>query len=280
MKYIFINLKRFDVPVAQGGINRTSMQDFAKEVLSCVQDIKGYTDMQFAFFFPEAHLFNAVEQIGDAKNVAIGCQSVFRVDVERGENFGSLTTNRPAQAAKALGCTWTLIGHCEERRDKLETIMAIGDVDVKKAKEAVNRLLNRQVQCAVKAGLNVLYCVGESLDEQADIENLLTRQVEIGLQGVEKSHIAVAYEPLWAIGPGKTPPDRAYIEMVSLILKKAAGDVPVLYGGGLKEENAAMLALIPTIDGGLVALTRFSGDIGFYPDEFVRIVKKYRGESV
>lgn len=279
MKYIFTNLKRFDVPAEMGGINRTTIENFAPDVLSCIPQIKGYEDTTFAFFFPEAHIAIAANQLGSAKNVFIGCQGVYRTDIESGKNFGALTTFRPAKAAVALGATWTMIGHSEERRDKLEMLCEYGDVDVKKAKQAVSRLLNKQIQCAINAGLSVLCCVGETMEEQSDIENILTEQVNISLEGVDKSKVVIAYEPVWAIGPGKIPPDRNYIENVSKIIKKAAGDdVPVLYGGGLKEDNAAMLASIPTIDGGLVALTRFSGEIGFYPNEFVEIVKKYRGE--
>ena len=57
-------------------------------------------------------------------------------------------------------------------------------------------------------------------------------------------------------------------------------DIPVVYGGGLKKENAAMLASIPEIDGGLIALTRFQGEIGFYPDEYLEIISIYMQNCV
>ena len=80
--------------------------------------------------------------------------------------------------------------------------------------DAVNRLLNMEIKCAVKAGLKVLYCIGETAEEQKDWKNTLRKQLEIGLDGVDMASIAIAYEPVWAIGPGKTPPDRDYIQMV------------------------------------------------------------------
>ena len=96
--------------------------------------------------------------------------------------------------------------------------------------------------------------------------HILEEQLSIGLEGADKSKITIAYEPVWAIGPGKTPPDKAYITKIGAFVKDATGGMDVVYGGGLKQDNAKMLASIPEIDGGLIALTRFQGDIGFYPD--------------
>ena len=128
--------------------------------------------------------------------------------------------------------------------------------------------------------LAVLYCIGEKAEEQGSWQDVLAAQIGAGLSAAEGGRLAIGYEPVWAIGPGKTPPDRAYIEKVARFIKEQATaqglpDVPVVYGGGLKADNAAMLASIPEIDGGLIALTRFSGEIGFYPDEFLEIVKLY-----
>jgi len=89
--------------------------------------------------------------------------------------------------------------------------------------------------------------------------------------------LVTAYEPVWAIGPGKTPPDRAYIQMIAQYIKEVSGGMDVVYGGGLKVDNAEMLAAIPEVDGGLIALTRFTGEIGFYPDEYLEIIKTYLG---
>ena len=91
------------------------------------------------------------------------------------------------------------------------------------------------------------------------------------------SRVVVAYEPIWSIGPGKTPAGKEYITETARFIKKVANNVDVVYGGGLKADNAAMLASIEEIDGGLIALTRFSGDIGFYPEEYLEIIRLYLG---
>ena len=182
-------------------------------------------------------------------------------------NFGAFTTNRPASSVKAIGCSAVIIGHCEERNDKSELL---GDSD------KVNRILRMEIECAQKRGLSVLYCVGEKDSEVDRWDSVIKKQLETALSGLDLSSVAIAYEPVWSIGPGKTPAGREYIEKVARLIKSDLGhSVPVVYGGGLKEENAEMLASIPEIDGGLIALTRFKGEIGFYPDEYLRIVKLY-----
>ena len=106
---------------------------------------------------------------------------------------------------------------------------------------------------------------------------MLGDQLSIGLDGVDMSAVVIAYEPIWSIGPGKTPADKPYIEKIARFVKERTGGLPVVYGGGLKADNAAMLASIPEIDGGLIALTRFSGEIGFYPEEYLEIIRLYMG---
>ena len=90
--------------------------------------------------------------------------------------------------------------------------------------------------------------------------------------------MVIAYEPIWSIGPGKAPADKPYITKIARFVKQRTGGLDVVYGGGLKQDNAAMLASIDEIDGGLIALTRFSGEIGFYPDEYLDIIRRYLGK--
>ena len=172
----------------------------------------------------------------------LGCQGVYRDDTAPGGNFGAFTTNRPAAAAKALGCESVLIGHCEERADKLG-ILAEAGVTGAAASDAVNRLLNREVKAAAARGLSVLYCIGEKAEEQERWQEVLGGQLDTGLAGVDKGRVAIAYEPIWSIGPGKTPADRPYIQKIARFVKERTGGLPVAYGGGLKADNAAMLAL-------------------------------------
>ena len=143
---------------------------------------------------------------------------------------------------------------------------------------AVNRLLNQEIKCAQASGLTVLYCIGETSEEQPQWEAVLGEQLDIGLEGVDRSRVVIGYEPVWSIGPGKTPADRDYITRIARFVKERSGGMDVVYGGGLKADNAAMLASIDEIDGGLIALTRFQGEIGFYPEEYLEIIRLYLWE--
>ena len=97
---------------------------------------------------------------------------------------------------KAIGCDAVLIGHCEERRDKLSIIAEGKGTDA----AAVNRILNKEIKAAIAAGLDVLYCIGENADEQPRWQEVLKEQLTVGLEGVDKSKVTIAYEPVWAIG--------------------------------------------------------------------------------
>ncbi len=278
MKHIYLNLKRFDTPVEYGGVNRLApVQDWGAAVVCGTQDpLKKYDPAQVEFvqYLPEAHLLNAVAALNEGSPVQIGSQGVYRADTAVGGNFGAFTTNRTANIVKAMGCTSTLIGHCEERNDKKGILAEAGITDT----AAVNRLLNQEILCAQKAGLTVLYCIGETGEEQAHWQQVLGEQLDVGLAGADKSKIVIAYEPVWSIGPGKTPADKPYIEKIAHFVKERTGGMDVVYGGGLKADNAAMLASIAQIDGGLIALTRFTGEIGFYPEEYLEIIRLYLGE--
>lgn len=277
MKHIYLNLKRFDVPVELGGVNRLApVADWGRTVVESTQDgLKKYDPAQVEFvqFLPEAHLLGAAAALSEDSPVILGSQSVFRENTAVGGNFGAFTTNRPASIVKALGCGATLIGHCEERNDKKGILAEAGVTDM----SAVNRLLNKEIKCAIAAGLKVVYCIGETSDEQPQWQQVLGEQLKVGLDGVDKSKVVIAYEPVWSIGPGKTPAGKDYITMIARFVKEQTGGMDVVYGGGLKSDNAAMLASIEEIDGGLIALTRFAGEIGFYPDEYLEIIRLYLG---
>lgn len=278
MKHIYLNLKRFDVPVELGGVNRLApVADWGRTVVESTQDgLKKYDPAQVEFvqFLPEAHLLGAAAALSEDSPVILGSQSVFRENTAVGGNFGAFTTNRPASIVKALGCGATLIGHCEERNDKKGILAEAGVTDM----SAVNRLLNKEIKCAIAAGLKVVYCIGETSDEQPQWQQVLGEQLKVGLDGVDKSKVVIAYEPVWSIGPGKTPAGKDYITMIARFVKEQTGGMDVVYGGGLKSDNAAMLASIEEIDGGLIALTRFAGEIGFYPDEYLEIIRLYLGK--
>lgn len=278
MKHIFLNLKRFDVPVELGGVNRiAALNEWGTYIVKNTQEaLKKYDaeKVEFVQYFPEAHLLNAVAARCEDSPVNVGCQSVYRMNTAVGGNFGAFTTNRPVSAMKAMGVNYTIIGHCEERNDKVGILAEAGVTDTK----AVNRILNQEIKLAVENGMKVLYCIGEKDTELDNWDEVLREQLEIGLDGVDKSQVVIGYEPIWSIGPGKTPAGKDYITKIARFVKEVTGGIDVVYGGGLKVDNAEMLASIEEIDGGLIALTRFQGEIGFYPDEYIEIIKTYLGE--
>jgi triosephosphate isomerase len=314
MATIFVNLKRFDVPRLLGGICPQERPDrwiqwvIEKSVKAGLGKNK---NALLVYLLPESLILPALEQLGrfpaeETACINMGCQGVFRENVSPGGNFGAFTTNLPAAAAKTLGASWAIVGHSEERKDKIGVLEAydqrVGEPGAARAKalRTVNELINQEVLRGLESGLDILLCMGETAYERGDgtfeeqrprIKEALQSQVDIGLGGV-KSHldgrrIVIGYEPIWAIGPGKTPPGADYIEFVATYIKEAAQrshgfTLDVVYGGGLKEENAGMLGSLQHIDGGLVALTKFTQPIGFDPDDLRLIVAKYmekRGEK-
>lgn len=278
MKHIFLNLKRFDVPVCYGGVNRiAALNEWGGFIVSNTQEaLKKYdaSEVEFVQYFPEAHLLNAVAARCEDSPVQVGCQSVYRMNTAVGGNFGAFTTNRPVSVMKAMDVNYTIIGHCEERNDKMGILAEAGVVDT----GAVNRILNQEIKLAVANGMKVLYCIGEKDTELDRWDEVLREQLEIGLDGVDKSQVVIGYEPIWSIGPGKTPAGKEYITKIARFVKEVTGGIDVVYGGGLKVDNAEMLASIEEIDGGLIALTRFQGEIGFYPEEYIEIIRTYLGK--
>ncbi len=278
MKHIYLNLKRFDISPARGGVNRIApMREYGGEIVRRTQDaLAAYTDADFSMFFPEAHVLSAATARNEHSPVHIGCQGVYRMDTAVGGNFGAFTTNLTANAAAEMGCDSVLIGHCEERADKMGLLLEAG-VEPGKAADIVNDILRREIVCAQAAGLRTLYCIGEKSEEQDAWQEVLGAQLTRGLAGVDASRVVIAYEPIWSIGPGKTPAGKEYIGKIARFVKEQTGGIQVVYGGGLKKDNAKMLASVEEIDGGLIALTRFSGEIGFYPDEYLEIIDTYLG---
>ena len=307
MVNIFVNLKRFDVPRKLGGIcQRENPGEWIEWIISsAVEDGLGkLADTGISFLVPEALILPAIAKLrqypsDDTRGIRIGSQGVYRENVQKGGNFGAFTTNLPAAAAAGLGCQLSIIGHSEERRDKL-SIVENYDPDSRtdrssreRAGRAVDGMINQEVLCALASGLDVLLCVGETAEERGEgsfeeqkprIEKTLRGQLLQDLKSVEtwlpEREIVIGYEPSWAIGPGKVPPGAEYIGFVSAFIKEAVKkdfgfSPPVVYGGGLKEENAGMIAGVETIDGGLVALTKFTGDIAYEPEGFKKIVGKY-----
>lgn len=306
MNYIFVNLKRFDVNKKLGGICLSGdpklwIEDIIKDTVE--SGLGEISDINLIYMLPEGLIISALNILNkynkkQRQNISIGCQGVHMENIRKGGNFGAFTTFKPAAAVKNIGAEWVVIGHSEERR-YLENIFSIYDENAANEKyentvQAVNSIINKEVLCALESGLNILLCVGEtslekgngSIDEQMkNVEKVLSRQVRDGLKNIKEAKkdckIVFAYEPVWAIGPGKTPPDADYIKEVGELIKKSVKGYldeyyPVIYGGGLKEDNAKEIAGIDLIDGGFIGLTKFTDPIGFNVNELKTIIEKYR----
>jgi len=149
------------------------------------------------------------------------------------EPEGAFTGEISAPMLLELGVRGSLVGHSERRQYFGETDEGVG----------------RRTRYALSAGLHVVACVGETLEERkaGETENVLRRQVSV-LEPHER--LVVAYEPVWAIGTGHTATPEMAQEAHELV--KSLLDVPVIYGGSVKPDNAAGLFAQPDVDGALV----------------------------
>lgn len=306
MKEIYVNLKRFEVAKSMGGIcpDENPVEWIKKIVHESVELGIGTIDgIDMTYFLPEALLVPALEALAqeDPDKVGclkIGCAGCYREDVEVGKNFGAFTTFRPAASIKALGCNWVVVGHSEERKDKLTTLAMYDEVsgrqfDTNAATKTAEKMINAEMICALKRGMSVLYCIGETAEQKGSedpdvykprVREVLYNQIKDGLAGLdlasEGQKVSIAYEPIWAIGPGKTPANGEYVAFVSSTIKEICREIygcefPIVYGGGLKEENAEEIAAVKTIDGGFVALTKFTDPIAFDVKSLRNIVEAY-----
>ena len=187
--------------------------------------------------------------------VALGAQSVCA------ESQGAFTGEVSAAMLKDVGCGYVLVGHSERRQ-------LFGESDA---------LVARKFMAAQGQGLVPVLCVGETLEERENDQtsSVVSRQIEavMAVTGVQSlARAVIAYEPIWAIGTGRTASPEQAQEVHAMIRSKVAeldgtigGSVRILYGGSVKASNAQELFAMPDIDGGLV------GGASLKADEFARI---------
>jgi triosephosphate isomerase len=192
---------------------------------------------------PSAAALSAAADALAARGVELGAQDVS----EHGK--GAYTGETSAAQLRDLGAAYAVVGHSERRRYHAET----------------DALIARKARAASAAGLRPIVCVGESLTEREDgrTGEILAAQVKgalTGLAAAEARGVVVAYEPVWAIGTGRTasPEDaesgcaRIRGELSALFGAEIAETIPILYGGSMNEKNAGALLRQPNIDGGLI----------------------------
>jgi triosephosphate isomerase len=194
----------------------------------------------------------------NASNVAVGAQNIYFAEE------GAFTGETSILQLKAVGGTHTLIGHSERRQYFAET----------------DEIVNKKLHTALKHGIIPVVCVGEVLAEReaGKTEQVLRTQVTGAFAGITPeaaAPIVIAYEPVWAIGTGKTAtPEMAVdahkiirAEVARFLGNDVAAKMRVLYGGSVKAENASALCCQEEIDGALV------GGASLKPDSFAVIVK-------
>jgi triosephosphate isomerase len=194
----------------------------------------------------------------EGSGIFVGSQNVHQ------ENQGAYTGEISASMIASVCASHVIVGHSERRQYFNET----------------NTACSLKNKSSVAAGLTVLYCVGETLEERETEQHwaVIEKQIEEGLTGItsEEMHkIVIAYEPVWAIGTGKTASSAQAQEVHAFIrslLNKKFGEpvaeaTRILYGGSVKPDNAAELFAQPDIDGGLI------GGASLKARDFFEIVK-------
>lgn len=207
--------------------------------------------VQVALCPPFPYLLTVAEELRGSV-ICLGAQNCYVKDE------GAFTGEVSPAMLRDVGCKYVILGHSERRH-------VLGETDA---------FINQKVHAALAAGLDVIFCVGETLDqrERGQIEEVLDRQLSSGLRGVAETSMArvvVAYEPVWAIGTGKNAsPEQAQTahtflrgRIAQLFSHQVAQALIIQYGGSVKPENLVSLISQPDVDGGLVGGASLKADL-------------------
>jgi len=237
-------------------MNKTDPEaiSLAKSLAESVGDIKD----RDVLLCPPFTSIRSVAETVKGTNIKVGAQTLFW------EKEGAFTGMISGPMLVALGCSYVIVGHSEQRQYFHET----------------DETVNKRIKAALSFGLIPIMCVGELLSEreQNKAEMVVRVQVEEGLKGISKEqmkNIVIAYEPVWAIGTGKTatPEDankmHAFIRSIvaKLYGKDISENLIIQYGGSVKPDNIDELMACEHIDGALV------GGASLKVEQFERIVK-------
>ena len=202
------------------------VKDTKNEVIICVP----FTDFFYA------------NNMAQGTNIQVGVQNMHY------EDKGAYTGEISAPMLKSVNCKYVIIGHSERRQYFNET----------------DETVNKKVKKALEYGLTPIVCVGETLEEKeaGKTIEIITSQIEKGLVDLKASDldkIVIAYEPIWAIGTGKTATSEDAQNAIKAIREKIKSlfntdDISILYGGSVKGSNAKELFAMKDIDGGLVGV--------------------------
>ena len=236
-------------------MNKTPSQaaELIKELIPMVAD----ADVDVVICTPATDLAIATEMT-KGTNIAVGAENM------HWEESGAFTGEISADMLLDLGVKYVIIGHSERREYFAET----------------DETVNKKIKTAIAKGLTPIFCCGESLEqrEMGIMPEHIRMQIKIGMLGVtaeQAKNIVIAYEPIWAIGTGKTATADQADEVCGIIRDVIAElyDAPtaeairIQYGGSMKPANAAELMSKPNIDGGLI------GGAALKAEDFTGIVK-------
>ena len=236
-------------------MNKTPCE--ARELLEAIKPLVQNAKCDVVACVPFVDLQTALDATAGS-NIGIGAENC------HWEASGAYTGEISAPMLKAMRVPYVIIGHSERRT-------YFGETDV---------TVNKRVRAALDNGLTVILCVGEYLEqrEQGITGEVVALQTKIALQGVsadELKRVIIAYEPVWAIGTGKTATAEQANEVCALIRSTVAGlyswaaanALTIQYGGSMNAQNAAELLDQPDVDGGLI------GGASLKPADFAEIVK-------
>ncbi len=207
---------------------------------------------------PFTHLYSVIDRLRDT-DIAVGAQDCAT------EVKGAYTGEVSAQMLAALGCEYVILGHSERRQYYGET----------------SETLNKKMARAYESHLTPIYCVGENLEEREsnrhfEVVKAQIEEVVFNLTDLQFRKLVIAYEPVWAIGTGKTATAEqaqeihAYIrEVLRSKFGAAAEQCPILYGGSCKPSNAAEIFSQEDVDGGLI------GGAALKAEDFIAIGKAF-----
>ncbi len=243
---------RLPLIAANWKMNKTTAEtrEFITEFLPLVDGVK---DVEIVIA-PAFTSLPVAAKFLKGSNVKLAAQDVFW------ETEGAYTGEVSPLMLKDVECTYVIIGHSERRQYFNET----------------DEIVNRKIRAAQEADLGIIFCIGETLQEREAGETLqvLKRQITEGLKGLSAQGLVIAYEPVWAIGTGKTATPEQAEEAHSFIRKELktlygneAEQIRILYGGSVKPDNIASLMAQPNVDGALV------GGASLKPDSFSKIVR-------
>jgi triosephosphate isomerase len=238
-------------------MNKT-LSETREFISNFVPAVKDVTDVDIVLAPPFTSLAIASENLKNS-NVLLAAQDMFY------EEKGAYTGEVSPLMIIDIGCNFVIIGHSERRQYFNET----------------DEVVNKKIVSAKKAGLGVIFCIGESLAERdaGKTFEVLQREITDGLKGVDDKDIVVAYEPIWAIGTGKTATSEqaqeahAYIrERMIFLYGNKADEIRILYGGSVTPDNIGSLMACKDVDGALV------GGASLKVENFIKIVKFKEGK--